>query len=109
MEWAQTLDAPTANGVFVMRHRISHPLTRTSPCEVDRLTRSLSDFAKIIDAIPEPREREPNRLSHEAHLRTCSVFAGRDRAQRQQSAAMTSSFFLSPSITSRPTPLLPGG
>jgi DNA invertase Pin-like site-specific DNA recombinase len=24
-------------------------LTRTSPCEVDRLTRSLADFAKIVD------------------------------------------------------------
>src|ERR1700689_1834789 len=28
----------------------SHPpLTRTSPCEVDRLTRALSDFAKLVD------------------------------------------------------------
>jgi DNA invertase Pin-like site-specific DNA recombinase len=26
-------------------------LTRTSPCEVDRLTRSLSDFAKIVDVL----------------------------------------------------------
>ena len=24
-------------------------MTRTSPCEVDRLTRSLADFAKIVD------------------------------------------------------------
>src|ERR1700730_4379798 len=28
---------------------LSHTLTRTSPCEVDRLTRSLADFAKIVD------------------------------------------------------------
>ena len=26
-------------------------MTRTSPCEVDRLTRSLSDFAKIVDVL----------------------------------------------------------
>jgi Resolvase, N terminal domain len=26
-------------------------LTRTSSCEVDRLTRSLSDFAKIVDVL----------------------------------------------------------
>ena len=26
-------------------------MTRTSPCEVDRLTRSLADFAKIVDVL----------------------------------------------------------
>jgi hypothetical protein len=30
---------------------LTPPLTRTSPCEVDRLTRSLADFAKIVDVL----------------------------------------------------------
>jgi DNA invertase Pin-like site-specific DNA recombinase len=40
------LDAATANGVL-----LTPPLTRTSPCEVDRLARSLADFAKIVDVL----------------------------------------------------------
>jgi site-specific DNA recombinase len=28
---------------------LTPPLTRTSPCEVDRLTQSLADFAKLVE------------------------------------------------------------